>query len=356
MGMLRLTKQEREERILDLYYNQNKTYREIAKLERICPRDIGTIVNKESRDIESKQSQSKAAQAYDQFSRGKSPMEVAISLNLREPEVTQLYKESWNLKQIGDLNRIYLETSGNLAPFLALYKKSEAAGFNVKHVVWLLGVATKGLPEFEYKYYNLRSEVDSLEAQKQSSVSILEEYEGQIWALGQTFDNYCSSCQEEGARLNDLQQKRSKLEAAVRHFINNNEEYLKIRKKVQEELINILSDPKALLMSALWILFKSMRNDPEKFISLIYYRTSAENISYDSRFFYGTPYMPGCRQQQYSSEEEFMKDCAYMLVEEADKLFGDITKEFLDKIINDSSHSGPASSSFPSLPPTSGYK
>jgi hypothetical protein len=42
-----------------------------------------------------------------------------------------------------------------------------------------------------------------------------------------------------------------------------------------------------------------------------------------------------------------------MLIEEAAKLFGNISKEFLDKIIDDSSRSGPVSSSFPSLPPPS---
>src|ERR671914_394398 len=41
-----LTRQERERLVLDLYYNQGKTYREISKLARISPRDIGLILNK----------------------------------------------------------------------------------------------------------------------------------------------------------------------------------------------------------------------------------------------------------------------------------------------------------------------
>ena len=154
----RLTKQAREERVLDLYYNQEKNYREIAKLERMCPRDISAIVNKVSKDAESKQSFSKVAQAYEMFSQGKSPMEVAIALDLREPEVTQLYKESLNLQQIGELNRIFLETRGvGLAPFLNLYNSTKVAGYNVNHVVWLLRVANKGLQELENRYYKYKS-------------------------------------------------------------------------------------------------------------------------------------------------------------------------------------------------------
>jgi Mg2+ and Co2+ transporter CorA len=41
-----LTRQERERFVLDLYYNQGNTYREICKQLRISPHDIGIIVNK----------------------------------------------------------------------------------------------------------------------------------------------------------------------------------------------------------------------------------------------------------------------------------------------------------------------
>ena len=41
-----LTRQEKERLVLDLYYNQGKTYREIAKRARISPHNIGIILNK----------------------------------------------------------------------------------------------------------------------------------------------------------------------------------------------------------------------------------------------------------------------------------------------------------------------
>jgi DNA-directed RNA polymerase specialized sigma subunit len=44
--MMILTRQERERLVLELYYNQGKTYRKIAKKARISPRDIGVILNK----------------------------------------------------------------------------------------------------------------------------------------------------------------------------------------------------------------------------------------------------------------------------------------------------------------------
>ena len=93
-----LTRQERERLVLELY-NQGKTIREIAKEVRMSFRDIGIILNKavqekskapkQEQQDNAEQSQqephlSLAAQAYKLFSERKTPLEVAIALNLGE--------------------------------------------------------------------------------------------------------------------------------------------------------------------------------------------------------------------------------------------------------------------------------
>jgi hypothetical protein len=91
--MTALTRQEKEKLVLDLYYNQNKSYHQIAKEARICPRDIKAILDKRVKEVELKQSMSVSSQGYKLFLQGKSPLEVAIALNLRDAQVTELYKE-----------------------------------------------------------------------------------------------------------------------------------------------------------------------------------------------------------------------------------------------------------------------
>jgi hypothetical protein len=91
--MMALTRQEKEKLVLDLYYNQNKSYHQIAKEARICPRDIKAILDKRVKEVELKQSMSVSSQAYKLFLQGKSLLEVAIALNLRDAQVTELYKE-----------------------------------------------------------------------------------------------------------------------------------------------------------------------------------------------------------------------------------------------------------------------
>ncbi|MGA9845560.1 MAG: hypothetical protein WBQ25_24945 [Nitrososphaeraceae archaeon] len=77
MSMKPLNRQETEDLIIDLYYNQKKTFREIQKIVRKSPRDISVILNK----VEpGRSSLSTPAQAYRLFSEGKTPEQVAITL------------------------------------------------------------------------------------------------------------------------------------------------------------------------------------------------------------------------------------------------------------------------------------
>ena len=104
-----LTRQERERLVIELYYNQGKTYREISKEARISPRDIRIILNKvieeksegmkqqddnndSKENIEQQPHLSLSTQAYKLFSDRKTPLEVAIELNLEESETTNSTK------------------------------------------------------------------------------------------------------------------------------------------------------------------------------------------------------------------------------------------------------------------------
>jgi hypothetical protein len=141
-----LTRQEKERLVIDLY-NQGKTIREISKEVRISFRDIGTILRKESGEEQNeKQSLSPSSQAYSLFSDGKTPIEVAIALNLTESETTRFYEEYLNLEQIHDLKMVYEEVGPNIMHFLELYKLSKDAHMKPEYVVNLLQMSNGYLP------------------------------------------------------------------------------------------------------------------------------------------------------------------------------------------------------------------
>ena len=79
-----LSRKEREELVLELYFKQNKTYPQIAKIARMSPRDIKPIIDKACLEKERKDHKSLAVQAYELFSNGKTPLQVTIDLNIGE--------------------------------------------------------------------------------------------------------------------------------------------------------------------------------------------------------------------------------------------------------------------------------
>ena len=130
---------QREGRVLELY-EQGKNTREIAKEIRKSLMDIGFILEKgqvnngitatiiddgNNSKNNNKPANEKATQAYELFSQGKKPIEVAIQLNLSEKEAMRYYTEYWRLKGIYGLYHIYQESKGNLSYILKLMQNSK---------------------------------------------------------------------------------------------------------------------------------------------------------------------------------------------------------------------------------------
>lgn len=99
---MHLSREEKERRIIDLYCNQGWTYRQIIKELRTSPNEIKAILKKEGEKTASNKNQqqqlSDFTKAYKLYSKGKSPMQVAIELNISESQTTQFYQEYWKLR------------------------------------------------------------------------------------------------------------------------------------------------------------------------------------------------------------------------------------------------------------------
>src|SRR3954447_5448626 len=167
-----LNRQETENLIIDLYYNQKKTFREIQRIVRKSPRDIKVILNKVEPE---RSSLSIPAQAYRLFSEGKKPIEVAIILNIREPEATQFNLEYWKLSQLHSLYRIYQDTNGNISPLVELHRQISAAGLTVEHAIKLLQKANNDLLSIEQKCQDLKREAADITAKNLNAVSTFQQ-------------------------------------------------------------------------------------------------------------------------------------------------------------------------------------
>jgi transposase len=338
-----LTRQERERLVLDLYYNQGKTYREISKEARISPRDIGVILNKvveEKNEASREQGQdndddkkhqeqeqrhlSLSAQAYKLFSERKTPLQVAIALNLRESEATKFYREYWKLKQLHNLNMAYEETKGNLEPFLRLYKLSKAAGMSVQQVVHLLKITNNNLPDIQRRYERLKREVSTLEFNKQQSHIALSHFNNQIEMKSKALTSYRISCIRERREIRKIYNEKARIENLVTHFNNNNEEYLKIKQAAEEKVKDVLTNGKLILKFATLSVIESLRMNAELYNFIIYDNSNNTTISY-------RPSYPSLVSEQ--RKQSFNDSYTALILEEAQKLYNKLTTELTNSVI-----------------------
>ena len=229
------------------------------------------------------------------------------------------------------LSRIYEEIKDCIGYFVKLYTLAKVARMDAPSVIRLLEIANNDLPIVEHRYERSRRDLDSIEAEKQNSARLLQELSDQISTMRKRLDSTRLDYEKEMERLRHFQQERMKQEALVKHFENNNEVYIKIRKTVEEKVINILSDRRMLLKLALLSLTESIRKNPDKYISLIYQNIpqNAASTDYSSNQYYETASYG--QHQQYPSQ-----DYITMLMEEAEKLYTSLIKELVDEIISDS--------------------
>jgi hypothetical protein len=191
-----ITRQERERLVLELY-NQGKTIREIAKEARMSFRDIKVILDKvieEKTEEQEQQHLSLSAQAYKLFSDRKTPLEVAIELNLEESEATKFYREYWKLKQLHNLNMVYEELKGDIDPFLTLYKLAKRKGIGVRHVVDILAIANNDLPAIEERVKTLRNDINMLQFQKHREERNLYQLNNQVTSTTKLLNSFRRTC------------------------------------------------------------------------------------------------------------------------------------------------------------------
>ena len=338
-----MTRQERERLVLGLY-NQGKTFREIAKEARMSFRDIGIILNKVVEEKETEglkegqnnnnaeknqqeyQHLSLAAQAYKLFSERKTPLEVAIELNIIESEATEFYREYWKLKQLHNLNMVYEEIKEDIASFLKLFKLAKTKGMGVKQVVDILAIANNDLPAIEERFKRLRNDVGTLQSQKHACKRNLYQLNTQIATTSRILNSLCMSCERERREIESLCNKRARLEAVVTGFKSNNEEYLKIKQVAEEKVKDVLTNSKLLLKFATASVIESLRRNPELTNFVL---NDTDTSSYGSNC--GLLMLAG--QQQPSNN---LNDDIYfaVILEESEKLYNELTTKLTNEIIS----------------------
>jgi predicted transcriptional regulator len=339
-----LTRQEKVQLVVDLY-NQGKTIREIAKEVRMAFRDIGTILRKEEKQRERQKRQEDnnmpstdgnrnlggvklSTKAYELFSQGKNPIQVAIELNLKESQVTDYYKEYLRLNNLHKLNKVHDEIKDDISYFLELYRSSKVAGMSADHVMRLLEIANDNLPALEGKYKKLEQNVNRLEF-KQIDLSInLVELKSQIQDANQMLNFYHQSSQKEVSKFLQLYKLNTGLDKMLKGFKNNNKDYNKIQFVARQAVESVLLDNRRLLKLAIYSISESWQADPARF-NLLNRGMSQESTKSIALNFTGNNYL--ATNFSYSNQNSDTERLAEIIVNEAVILYEKMVEDFTNE-------------------------
>jgi hypothetical protein len=158
-------------------------------------RDIGAITNKAKLQGErergyttAEEPKSPESQAFKMFSEGKSPVEVAMQLDLAADRVRAIYREYWELTGRYRLAQIYDEGRYDLRGLLRLHKIVQDPGLGEQEIIKVLELAKYDeLQNLQWKVEYLRNEIGMLEVQKTNCTNhilklnrIIDEFEGSL--------------------------------------------------------------------------------------------------------------------------------------------------------------------------------
>ena len=255
---------ERKTHVIDLYYNQGKTTRDIASIERMSIRDISAILkeeeSKQHKYKHQQQQQELSAKAYELFSKGKTPVEVAIALNLRAPEVTILYREYWNLTRLDKLHSAYKELGDEgIGYFVKLCKLAKKEGMTVKKVINALAIANEDLPYLEERRELFNDEVNTLESKRQKSKSSSNILDERVTSSKELLKSSSITCNRKKQKIEHLNNEISRLESIYNRLKTDDEGCLIIKKTVEKEVRSILIDAKAILQLAVASVIEALR-------------------------------------------------------------------------------------------------
>jgi|GEM_PF-521049 len=181
---------------------KGKTYREITREAGVSPNTIKAVLNKAGLN----QTTSESSRAFELYVQQKTPLEVAIALNLEADKAIRYYHEYFKLLGITKFTRVYLQIKDNPMRFVNLFKLYQNSGTDEGEIIELLRIANGYLPRVRLEYDRVKEEKNSLQAE-------LNSWKAALNNEVRTYQQFVDSNITLKKRENELQQTINELEA-----------------------------------------------------------------------------------------------------------------------------------------------
>ena len=196
-----MDKKQKEALILALA-EKGKTYREIAKEANASPNTIKAVLNKAGID----ESTSISSRAFELYVQQKTPVEVAIELNLEAKEAMRYHQEYFMLLGLTEFIKIYIQIKDNPWPYVNLVQLTQKAGMGIGEIAEVLKIANGYLPRVRLEYDRLQQEINSTKAE-------LNSWKAAVSNEVRVYQDFCDRNLTLKNREDELQRNIEELEA-----------------------------------------------------------------------------------------------------------------------------------------------
>ena len=191
-----------KEDLVTALLEKGETYREITKRAGVSPNTVKAVANKMGPD----QNTSVSSRALELYVKQKTPLQVAIELDIKAEDAMHLYHQYFMLLGITEFTKAYLQVKENPWPFVNLARLVHNARMGDGEVVELLKIANGYLPRVRLEYDRLKEEKSSLKAE-------INSWKVEISNAVRVYQQFCDRNIVLKKREDELQHSVNKLEA-----------------------------------------------------------------------------------------------------------------------------------------------
>jgi hypothetical protein len=162
---MNMDKKQKEALVLAML-EKGESYRDIAQKAKVSPNTIKMLANRAGLD----ETTSISSRAFELYVQRKTPVEVAIALNLEAEKAINYYHQYFMLLGITEFTRVYLQIKDNPWPYVNLVKLVQNSGISDREVEELLKIANGHLPLVRLEYNKAKAELNSWKAELDNTV------------------------------------------------------------------------------------------------------------------------------------------------------------------------------------------
>lgn len=219
-----MDKKQKESLVVALL-EKGETYREITKKAGVSPNTVKAIANKAGLN----ETTSESSRAFELYVKAKTPLEVAIELNLEADKAVHYYHEYFKLLGITRFTQVYLQIKDNPMGFVNFFRLAQYAGMGDAEILQLLKIANGYLPRIRLEYDRLKEAKSSLEAE-------LNSWKAEIDNAVRIYQQFCDRNLSLKNREDELQLTINNLEAKENDLLKTigglNQRVLELQNKI----------------------------------------------------------------------------------------------------------------------------